>query len=149
MDIGTIEGQQDATVFLWVRLRNSGADSIADNYKLHVMFVDGTEEEEALTALPDKITFTDKHVSMKDVIAGSLMEKTAEIPIARGAARSGILMFATKAPTKKLTEERTKYTLSFNDVLGNSSSTVFISSKANNFSAPRRVPGTPQMTPVK
>lgn len=126
-------------IILWVTIRNSGAPSTADNYKLQY-HSGGSHFDLPLQAAPREVVFGGKKM---DTSQGAIYDKTDEQPIPTGGTRRGLVFGQTDLPLGTF-DDTTKFVLMFNDITGK---TIAVTSgamiKRGVDSLPDHVPGTP------
>lgn len=110
-----------AQVFVYLSVRNAGAPSIAEKYKLHIKTSD-LEYSEVATDIPKEYTLIPADKSKDDTFRqqDSLVEKTKQ-PILSGGMEQGWLRFVMQmkeATTDFIRRPGIKYTVSLVDVNG-------------------------------
>lgn len=108
---------------IWATIKNRGADSIVENYRLTMQLNDGSRVSCTAVRLPPQVTLKDVGIVIPNTgEESSLMEKTASNPIKKGAKEPGLLLFIIDRGShaqKELAEAGVKFDLSFDDILGN------------------------------
>jgi len=155
IDVARVGGQnhEQPVVMLWLRIANTGTDSIACNYSLRVIRTDGSEARAQLFVLPPEITMIDIGIRLPDLESSALYNKTCESRIPRGDARNGLLAFSLPSdkPNNAYTEVGTKFEITFEDVFNKKWTATYTETPAQSFRKFQLpfLPGTPQAKPLR
>jgi hypothetical protein len=125
-------------IMMWVTVRNSGAPSIADNYRLEYHALSGLRIPLTLEAAPPAVIFDGKKI---DTGKEAIYDKTAEQPIPRGGTRRGMAFSRTDLPLATF-HDATKFVLTFRDISGKMISITSVGMARNDNGMPKHVPGT-------
>ena len=110
-------GAPNAAVVIIATVRNGGAPSVVEDYRLRIAVADGSEVSGATMTIPERLVFLTPNGSSR-TIQGSraLYNKTVQ-PVPRDGLRRGYLLFSF--PSDKLTARSVRdYRLSARDVKG-------------------------------
>jgi hypothetical protein len=126
-------------IILWVTIRNLGAPSTVDSYRLESCTTDGSRINLPLEAAPQNVVFGDMgKAKTMDTSHGAIYDKTAEQPIPRGGASRGMVFSRTDLPLAD------KFVLKFNDVTGKTISITNAGTTGSGYNTlPKHLPGTP------
>lgn len=127
-------------ILLYVNIRDLGADSIAEGYKLAVYDPQGILiGEGSLQLLPEDFNVGSLKISNEDMLTA----KSEETPIPKGGAKKGYLFFVINVPNAAAIQQLgTRFVVTFNDVTGKSYSVDCVVSPRTLRSMPMWYPGT-------
>jgi hypothetical protein len=128
-------------VLLVVSIRNRGADSIAEGYKLQVFDPNSNLiGNGSLQLIPPRFSLGDINLTNEAL----LVNKTEEIPIPKGGSRKGYLFFIVKdVDVGQLQNLGTKFVISFQDIAGKPYSAQAVVTHNTITTEPFWFPGTP------
>jgi hypothetical protein len=106
---------------VWAKIRNYGADSIAENYQLVITLNSGKQIRGTIMKVFTEVKPTDWRQRAILNSASSLVEETVERPVARGGQEVGLLMFMLEEKDyvrEEIAQKGVLYDLSFQDIAG-------------------------------
>lgn len=142
---GTMVPWNQSGIMLWVKIRNLGMDSIADGYMLKITIPSGESYHFRSTVIPPKF-MSDMGVWMDKLDESALYDKTAESPILRGGAKTGILLFLLNGlQQREVHQVGTRLDLTFVDVKKKVNTIIWIFDRDNMTHGPVYIPGGPKI----
>jgi hypothetical protein len=130
----------EAAIFVIASIRNTGMDSIADNWLLTVRPQGGRSIIATNIEIPDGLPLKLEHREMILRKQDALYEKTVEQPIPKGGQVRGILLFQLEGVRREtVTAPGTRFDLEFHGVFGSKSTAKTVMTERSE--SPRYLPG--------